>query len=138
MAQSTAATVGDYLAELAPERRAVIAAVRDVVRGALPAGYEETMSWGMISYEIPLSRYPTTYNGRPLSYAALAAQKNYYALYLMGAYADPRQLARLEAAFAEAGKRMDMGKSCLRFKRAEDLPDRKSTRLNSSHANISY
>src|SRR5918998_6950584 len=114
MAQSAAATVAEYLAELPPARRAVVAAVRDVVRGALPDGYVETMNWGMISYEIPLSRYPTTYNGRPLSYAALAAQKSHYALYLMGACADPAHAAALESAFAAAGKRMDMGKSCLR------------------------
>ena len=123
MAHSPAATVEEYLAELPPPRRAVIAAVRDVVRGALPAGYVETMNWGMISYEIPLARYPETYNGRPLSYAALAAQKHGYALYLMmGAYGDTAQATALEAAFAAAGKRMDMGKSCLRFRRVEDLP----------------
>lgn len=80
MAGSVAATVGEYLAELPPERRAVVAAVRHVVRDALTAGYVETMNWGMISCEIPLARYPTTSNGRPLSSAALAAQKSHYAL----------------------------------------------------------
>ena len=122
MARSSAASVDEYLAELPVARRAVIAAVRDVVRGALPDGYVESMSWGMISYQIPLARYPNTYNGQPLTYAALAAQKNHFALYLMGAYADPAEAAALEAAFEAEGKRMDMGKSCLRFKRVEDLP----------------
>ena len=121
MARSTAATVDDYLAELPPARRAVIAAVRDVVRGALPEGYEETMNWGMISYELPLGRYPHTYNGRPLSYAALAAQKSYFALYLPIVYQDPEQEARLRREFEKAGKKLDIGKSCLRFKRVEDL-----------------
>ena len=122
MATSTAATVEAYLAGLPEERRAVVAAVRDVVRRHLPEGYQETMNWGMISYEIPLERYPTTYNGQPLAYAALAAQKHHYALYLLGAYADPAQAARLAAAFAAAGKKLDLGKSCLRFRRLDDLP----------------
>lgn len=122
MARSNATTVEAYLDELPEDRRAVVVAVRDVIRRHLPAGYEEGMNWGMISYEIPLARYPETYNGQPLSYVALAAQKHYYALYLMGVYADPAQEARLQEAFAEAGKKLDMGKSCLRFKKLEDLP----------------
>ena len=122
MASSPAPTVAKYLASLPPDRRKVVAAVRKVVRKHLPAGYSETMGWGMISYGIPLKAYPNTYNGQPLCYAALAAQKNHYALYLMCAYADSRQYAALKQAFAKAGKRMDMGKSCLRFKQLEDLP----------------
>jgi hypothetical protein len=122
MATSRATTVAKYLAELPPERRKVVAAVRRMVLEHLPAGYRETMGWGMISYGIPLSVYPDTYNGQPLCYAAIAAQKTHYALYLMCAYGDPKQVRALEQAFAKAGKRMDMGKSCLRFKRLEDLP----------------
>ena len=122
MARSEARTVDDYLAELPEDRRAVVAAVRDVIRARIPGGYAETMNWGMISWEIPLSRYPDTYNGQPLGYVALAAQKNNYSLYLTCAYQDPALDARLRAAFAAAGKRLDMGKSCLRFKRLEDLP----------------
>ena len=121
MASSRATTVEDYLAELPAERRAVVAAVRDVVLRHLPPGYEETMNWGMISYEIPLARYPTTYNKQPLAYAALAAQKNHYALYLNGAYQQPARASALEEGFARAGKKLDMGKSCLRFKRVDDL-----------------
>jgi hypothetical protein len=86
MASSKAATVDAYLAELPEDRRAVVSAVRDVVLRSLPAGYEESMAFGMIGYGVPLARYPDTYNGQPLSYAAIAAQKSYYALYLMGAY----------------------------------------------------
>jgi hypothetical protein len=80
------------------------------------------MNWGMISYELPLERYPNTYNGQPLSYAALAAQKNYYTLYLMTAVQNSEQEAFLKGAFKKAGKKFDMGKSCLRFKRLDDLP----------------
>jgi hypothetical protein len=122
MAKSSATTVEEYLAELPAERRAVVAAVRDVVRRHLPEGYQETMNWGMISYEVPLERYPDTYNGQPLNYAALAAQKNYYALYLPSVYQSPEQEAWLREEFAKARKRLDLGKSCVRFKRLEDLP----------------
>src|SRR5919107_235015 len=122
MASSKAATVEEYLAELPEERRAVVAAVRDAVRRRLPAGYEERMSWGMISYEVPLERYPTTYNGQPLVYIALAAQKGHYALYLTSPSQDPAQAAWLKAEFARAGKKLDMGKSCLRFRSLADVP----------------
>lgn len=121
MAASRAATPEAYLAELAPERRAVVAGARALVHASLPAGYHECMRWGMISWEIPLERYPDTYNGQPLGYAALAAQKAHYALYLTGPYLDPAQAARLRDGFREAGLRLDMGKSCLRFRALEDL-----------------
>jgi hypothetical protein len=122
MVRSRATTVEEYLEELSAERRAVVAAVREVIVRNLPKGYQESMNWGMISYEVPLERYPTTYNGQPLGYAALAAQKNNYSLYLMGVYGDPKQLAQLREAFRKAGKKLDMGKSCVRFRRLDDLP----------------
>jgi uncharacterized protein YdhG (YjbR/CyaY superfamily) len=122
MASSDATTVEEYLDELPPERRAVVAEVRDVVRGNLPDGFEEGMNWGMISYEIPLETYPDTYNGKPLSYIALAAQKHYYALYLHNVYQQPQLMAELVEGFQNADKKMDMGKSCLRFRKLEDLP----------------
>jgi hypothetical protein len=118
---SAPVTPDALLAELPPERRQVVAAVRDLVRGALPAGYEEQVSGKMLTYVVPLSRYPTTYNKQPLAYAALAAQKSHYALYLTGAYADPAQAEALRAGFARAGKRLDMGKACLRFRALDDL-----------------
>jgi hypothetical protein len=121
MATSRAATVAEYLAELPEERRAVVAALRDLVLRHLPAGYAETMNWGMISYEIPLARYPTTYNKQPLAYVALAAQKNHYALYLNCVYQSEERAAALADAFARAGKTLDMGKSCVRFRRLDDL-----------------
>jgi len=121
MAKSKAATVDEYLAELPEDRRAAIAEVREVVLRNLPAGYVETMSWGMIGYEIPLERYPRTYNGQPLMYAALGSQKNYCAVYLMGVYGDGEQARRFKEEFKRAGKKLDMGKSCVRFRTADDL-----------------
>ena len=122
MATSSAATVAEYLAELPEERRAVVSAVRDAVRRHLPAGYEEQVGWGMISWVVPLARCPDTYNGQPLCYAALAAQKRHYALHLMGVYASEESTRRLRDGFAAAGRKLDMGKSCVRFTRLEDLP----------------
>lgn len=122
MARSTATTPEEYLQELPEDRRAVVSAVRDVILRNLPQGYVETVNWGMLSYEVPLERYPATYNRQPLGYAALAAQKNYYALYLTGAYWNPEQASRLQEGFRRAGKKLDMGKSCLRFRSLEDLP----------------
>lgn len=122
MATSSAATVGQYLDELPPERREVVAAVRDVVRRHLPAGYDETMNWGMICYEIPLARYPDTYNEQPLCYVALAAQKHHYALYLPHVDEGSGHQRALREAYAARGKRLDMGRSCLRFRRVDDLP----------------
>lgn len=117
-----ATTVEEYLDALPAERRDVVAKVRQMVLKNLPDGYRESLSWGLISYEIPLERYPDTYNKKPLTYVGLAAQKNHYALYLMGAYAKPGQAEALEQAFAKAGKKLDMGKSCLRFRKLDDLP----------------
>ena len=119
--QSRATTVAEYLDELPAERRAVVAAVRDLVLRHLPAGYQEAMAFGMIGYAIPLADYPNTYNKQPLAYVGLAAQKRHYALYLMGVSQDGEDEARLREAFARAGKRLDMGKSCLRFASLDDL-----------------
>jgi hypothetical protein len=112
MAKSNARTVEDYLNELPAERRAVIEQARQVILDNLPPGYQEAMNWGMISYEVPLARYPKTYNQQPLSYAGLAAQKNGYSLYLMCAYNGALQEGWLAERFAAAGKKLDMGKSC--------------------------
>ena len=122
MAKSDAATVDAYLAELPEERRATVMRVRDVVLANLPEGYEETMSLGMPAYVVPLAAYPSTYNKQPLMYAALAAQKHYTSLYLMGVYTEPETERWFHDAYRASGKRLDVGKSCVRFKRAEDLP----------------
>jgi hypothetical protein len=119
---SKATTVDAYLAELPPERRAVMARVRDALNAAMPAGYREGMGYGMMGWDVPLEDYPDTYNKQPLAYAGLAAQKNGYSLYLTCAYTDPARAERLRAAAAAMGRKLDMGKSCIRFKRVEDLP----------------
>ncbi|CAN5662806.1 DUF1801 domain-containing protein [soil metagenome] len=121
MVSSAAASVDEYLAELPPDRAEVIRTVRNTILGRLPAGYEETMNWGMICYEIPLERYPDTYNGQPLGVLALAAQARHYALYLNAAYTSPELMDRLRAAYAAAGIKFDMGKSCLRFRNLAGL-----------------
>jgi hypothetical protein len=121
VAKSAAATVEEYLGGLPAERRAVVAAALDLVRRHLPAGYEEAMSYGMIGWQVPLAVHPTTDNKQPLLYAALAAQKRHYALYLMNAAEDGDEERRLREAFAAAGKTLDMGKSCLRFGSMDDL-----------------
>jgi hypothetical protein len=122
MVASKATTVKEYLAWLPEDRRKVISKVRRVIRKHLPKGYEEKLTYGLISYQVPLKTLPDTYNGQPLCYAGLAAQKKHNALYLMSAYGDAKQRAALERAFKAAGKKLDMGKSCVRFKTAEDLP----------------
>jgi hypothetical protein len=86
MVSSKATTVKDYLASLPPERRVAVSKVRSVIRKNLPPGFEEGMQYGMIGYYVPLSRYPETYNRQPLTMAALASQKAYLSLYLMGVY----------------------------------------------------
>ena len=119
---SDAATVKEYLDSLPEDRREAISAVRDVILKHLPEGYQETMNWGMICYEVPLERYPATYSKQPLMYAALASQKNYCSLYLTAVYQDKSAEEWLRTEFASAGKKLDMGKSCVRFKKLEDLP----------------
>lgn len=122
MARSNATTVEEYLQELPPERREVITAVRDEILRNLPEGYVERMNWGMISYEVPLETYPDTYNGQPLMMAALAAQKNNYSVYLTSPFMRPGGEEEIRQRWREAGYPLDMGKSCIRFKRLEQLP----------------
>lgn len=121
MARSTAATPDAYLAELEPARAEDIGRVRKLVNDSIPPGYVERVSWGMLSWEVPLEVSGATYNKQPLVYVALAAQKNYNALYLNCVDASDDRGAHLAAAFKAAGKKFDMGKSCLRFRRADDL-----------------
>lgn len=123
MVSSKAPTPEAYLAELPPGRAALVARLRDLINANLPDCYVERMSWGMISWEVPSERYADTYNGQPLVFAGLAAQKNYTALYLNCVYASAERTERLKARWAAAGRKLDMGKSCLRFKRAEDVAE---------------
>lgn len=120
--RSEATTVEQYLADLPDDRRAAIETVREVIVENLPVGYVEEMNWGMISYSVPLETYPDTYNGQPLMYAALANQKHHMAVYLTGVYADEDRRDDFLSRYRETGKRLDMGKSCVRFRQIDDLP----------------
>ena len=123
--QSKATTVASYLKELPAERRAIVAAVRAVVRAHLDPDFEEGMGYGMISWHVPHSVYPPGYHcdpSKPLPFAALASQKNHLSLYLMSVYAERDEENWLRKEFERAGKKLDMGKCCVRFRRLEDLP----------------
>lgn len=120
--RSDADSVEQYIQALPEDRREAITALRRVILDNLPAGYEEMMQYGMIGYSVPLSRYPNTYNGQPLSYVALASQKNYISLYLMGIYSRPEQAEWFTQTWQATGKKLNMGKSCVRFRKLDDVP----------------
>jgi uncharacterized protein YdhG (YjbR/CyaY superfamily) len=122
MENTVASSVPEYLASLPPERRQAMEAVRAVIRANLPPGIEEGMQFGMIGYYVPLSTYPDTYNGQPLCVAALASQKQYMSAYLMAVYGDPATEKWFKAEWKKTGKKLDMGKSCVRFKAVDELP----------------
>jgi hypothetical protein len=121
---SKATTVDAYLKSLPDDRRAAIEAVRKVVLDNLDSDYEEGMLYGMIGYFVPHSVFPQGYHcdpTKPLCFAGLASQKNHMALYLMCVYGDEKHRKWFESAWKKTGKKLDMGKACLRFKKAEDL-----------------
>ena len=120
--RSEASTVGEYLAEIPQQRREELETVRQVILENLPEGYEEVMNWGMITYQVPLETFRDTYNKKPLMYAALAAQKHHMAVYLTAIYMDDEARREFEQAYRASGKRYDVGKSCVRFRRLADLP----------------
>jgi len=122
MVSSSATTPDEYIASLPEGRRAAVAAVRDVVNANLPDGYEEGMQFGMIAWYVPLERFPVTYNKQPLGLAGLASQKNYVSLYLLSVYGDRETERWFKERYAASGKRLNMGKSCVRFTKLEDLP----------------
>ena len=122
MASETASPEA-WLATLPPDRAEAIGRVRDLVNANLPPGYVERMPGRMIAWVLPLETYPNTYNGQPLVFASLAAQKNHNALYLMSVYASEERARRLREGYARAGKKLDLGKSCIRFKRFEDVAE---------------
>jgi hypothetical protein len=122
--QSKAATVAQYLAELPADRRREVELVRAVIKQHLGPGYEEGMQYGMIGYYVPHSIYPAGYHcdpQQPLPFACLASQKNYLSLYCMSVYGDKGALTWFQKEWKKTGKKLDMGKSCIRFRRAEDL-----------------
>ena len=112
----------EYLEGLPDDRAEAIEAVREVILENLADGFVETMNWGMISYEIPLEMHPDTYNGKPLLYAGLASQKNHMAVYLSGVYATSELRERFVHDYKATGKKLDMGQSCVRFTKLENLP----------------
>jgi uncharacterized protein YdhG (YjbR/CyaY superfamily) len=120
--RSDATTVDQYLAKLPPDRREALTKVRQVMLKNLPQGFEESVNWGMIAYQVPLETYPDTYNKQPLLYAALASQKNHMAVYLSGIYTSEKARNESEAAYKATGKPFDVGKSCVRFRKMDDLP----------------
>lgn len=133
MVQSKAATVKAYLAELPPDRRKDIETIRRVILDNLDSDYEEGMQYGMIGYYIPHRIFPAGYHcdpKQPLPFAALASQKNNLAVYLMGLYCGCFEEGKKEttdatwfrAAWLKTGKKLDMGKACIRFKTAADVP----------------
>jgi Domain of unknown function (DU1801) len=122
---SDAKTVKEYLASLPAERKSAISAVRDVILANLPAGYEECMQYGMISYVVPHSLYPAGYHCDPkqaLTYASLGSQKNHMALYAMCVYGHGPTEEWFRKAYQAAGKKLDMGKACVRFRKLDDVP----------------
>jgi hypothetical protein len=118
---SDVSAVQEYLNNLEPDRREVVSAVREVINSAMPDGYEEGIAYGMIGWSVPIERYPDTYNGQPLGYVALAAQKRYYSLYLNAVYTGSVDEAEFRRRWEASGRKLDMGKSCLRFRKLEDL-----------------
>lgn len=122
---SKAKNVAEYLASLPPDRRAAIEAVRRVIRSNLDKGFEEGIQYGMIGYYVPHSIYPDGYHcdpRQPLPFVGLASQKNHLSLYMMCIYADKEHEQWFRAEWAKSGKKLDMGKSCIRFKQIEDVP----------------
>ena len=123
---SKATTVKEYIAELPPDRKKAMTQLRKVILENLPDGFEETMSYGMIGYVVPHSKYPAGYHCNPtlpLPFMNIASQKNFIAVYSMGVYSDPELLKWFSDAHAKASpKKLDMGKSCIRYKKTEDIP----------------
>ncbi len=122
LVRSKATGVNEYLSELDPAQKQEISKVRALIIKNLNKGFVESMNWGMISYEVPLKTFAETYNGKPLMYAALAANKDHLSLYLTTMYADPEIKDWLVGQFEEAGLELDLGESCIRFNTTEDLP----------------
>ena len=123
--QSKAKNVEEYLAALPKDRREAIAAIREVILKNLPKGYEEGIQWGMPSYFVPLSAYPSGYNcqpDQPLPFVGFASQKNHMAFYGFCIYMDEELKNRFVEEWKNTGKKLDMGKSCVRFKKLEDVP----------------
>ena len=124
VANMTASTVAQYLAALPADRRAALSAVRKVINENLPDGYEEGVQFGMIGWYVPLSKYPAGYGENPnvpLPFVALASQKSGMVLHFLCFYGHPTLSTWFTNAYKKSGKKLDMGKGCVRFKKLEDL-----------------
>jgi hypothetical protein len=122
MAQHDQPSADDYVEALSDDRKAALNAVRTAILENLPTGYEETVQHGMICYVIPQATYPVTYNKLPLMFAGLASQKNYMTVHLMNIYGNPADEEWFVERYKATGKKLNMGKSCVRFKTLDDLP----------------
>lgn len=124
--QSKATTVEEYMEQLPEERKAAMEKLRKVIKKNLPKGFQECMGYGMIGYVVPHSKYPAGYHcdpKQPLPFMSVASQKNFIAVYNMGIYSSPKLLQWFTEAHAKASaKKLDMGKSCIRYKKPEDIP----------------
>ncbi len=124
--QSKATTVDAYIAELPEDRKKAISELRKVIKKNLPKGFSEGMGYGMMGWSVPHSKYPAGYHCNPkdpLPFMGMASQKNSINLYHMGIYADPKLLKWFTDAHAKVSpKKLDMGKSCVRYKKSEDIP----------------
>lgn len=131
-------TVAAYLESIPADRRKECVAALKFVRANIASDYAEFMSWGVINWGIPLEVFSNTYNGYPLCFVALGANKNSFSLHLLGAYFNPGAHEMLSEEFAKAGKKLDMGKGCLRFKSLDDLELKSVARVIGSQSAKEY
>lgn len=124
--QSTAKSPKEYIESLPDDRKAVIQKLSETIRKNLPKGFDEQMGYGMLCYVVPFSAYPSGYHcdpKLPLGFISIASQKNFVALYHMGIYADPNLLDWFVSEYPKHSKqKLDMGKSCIRFKKMDQIP----------------
>jgi len=124
--QSKATTPDQYIAELPEDRKEIMQKLRETVKKNLPKGFEETMQYGMLGYVVPHSIYPDGYHCNPkdaLPFMALASQKNHIGFYHMGIYSDPDLMKWFTEEYPKhASNKLDMGKSCIRFKNPKNIP----------------
>jgi Domain of unknown function (DU1801) len=124
--QSSASTVQAYLSELPDDRKGAIEKLRNVIKKNIPKGFKEEMSYGMIGYVVPHSIFPAGYHcdpKLPLPFLSIASQKNFIAVYHMGIYSDPALLKWFTETYASSNStKLDMGKSCMRFKKPDQIP----------------
>ncbi|MFJ3489421.1 DUF1801 domain-containing protein [Leifsonia aquatica] len=120
-AEPLPAEVAEYLEALPPKRREVFQPVFDTVAAAMPDGYRLGVQWRMPGWVVPLETFPDTYNRQPLAYVSLAAQKHYTSLYLMALYSDSAEERSFRKEWTRGGRKLDMGKSCVRFRTLADV-----------------